>query len=71
MTTPGGQLELGACGATARHPSYGTRVCTMPAGHQPPPDAAPTSTDGWHRSSDHIRWATPEALARRAALAAA
>ncbi len=68
MTTSGGQLERDACGATARHPSYGTRVCTMPAGHRRPPDQPPTSTDGWHQSADHIRWATPEALAHRAAL---
>lgn len=70
MTTPGGQLELGACGATAHHPSYGTRVCVMPAGHRPPPDAAPTSTDGWHQSADGIRWATVQWLAFREEMAA-
>jgi len=67
VTAPGGQLELGACNATARHPSYGWRTCTMPTGHQPPPDAPPTSTAGWHRSADGIGWATPEALDNRAA----
>jgi hypothetical protein len=61
------QLELGTCGARARHPSYGTRTCTLPAGHQPPPGQPPTSTDGWHESTDHIRWATPQALANRTA----
>ena len=49
--------ELGACGATARHPSYGVRTCVLPAGHQPSPGRPPTSTDGWHESTDHIRWA--------------
>lgn len=44
------------CGAVAHLPSYGTRTCTLPAGHHPPPDTSPTSTDG-------IRWATAEALA--------
>lgn len=67
MSIPGGQLPLGACGHTARHPSYGWRTCVMPAGHQPPPDAPPTTTEGWHQSADHIRWATTEALARRTA----
>lgn len=61
------QLKLGTCGATARHPSYGWRTCTQPTGHQPPPGAPPTSTEGWHRSNDGISWATNEALARRAA----
>ena len=65
-----GQLELGACNAIARHPSYGSRTCTMPAGHQPPPDAAPTSTDGWHQSADGIRWATVQWLAFREEMAA-
>jgi len=67
VTDQGGQLELGACGADARHPSYGRRTCALPAGHQPPPDAPPTSTEGWHQSADHIRWATAETLAARAA----
>ena len=57
------QLTLGACGATGRHPSYGHRVCTQPAGHQPPPGQPSTSTEGWHESADHIRWATDQALA--------
>lgn len=52
-----GQLELGTCGAAARHPSYGRRVCVLPAGHQPLPGQPPTSTAGWHESDDHIRWA--------------
>lgn len=67
MTALGGQLELGACGATTRIPSYGRRTCVEPAGHQPPPDAPPTSTQGWHESADHIRWATPQAATQRAA----
>ena len=37
----------------------------MPAGHQPAPGQPSTSTEGWHESADHIRWATPQALARR------
>ena len=45
------------CGATARLPSYGHRVCVMPAGHQPDPDQPSTSTEGWHQSADGIRWA--------------
>lgn len=53
------------CGATAHLRSYGHRVCTQPAGHQPAPDQPPTSTEGWHQSTDHIRWATDEALAAR------
>ncbi len=44
------------CGATAHLHSYGRRVCVMPAGH---------STEGWHESADHIRWATDQALAAR------
>lgn len=67
MSTAGAQLEVGTCGATAHHPSHGTRTCALPTGHQPPPDAPATSTDGWHQSSDHIRWATAKALAARAA----
>ena len=51
------QLGLGTCGATARLPSYGHRVCVMPAGHQPDPDQPSTSTEGWHQSADGIRWA--------------
>lgn len=65
-----GYVVVCACGATATHPSYGTRTCTMPAGHQPPPDAAPTSTDGWHQSADGIRWATVQWLAFREEMAA-
>ena len=67
MTDLGGQLELGTCGAAARHPSYGVRTCALPAGHQPPTGQPPTSTEGWHQSADHIRWATAETLAARAA----
>jgi len=59
------QLELGTCGATTRLPSYGHRTCTQPAGHQPAPDQPSTSTEGWHQSADHVRWATDEALAAR------
>ena len=59
------QLGLGTCGATARLPSYGLRVCVEPAGHQPATDQPSTSTEGWHQSADDIRWATDEALAAR------
>lgn len=59
------QTEHGACRATTRLPSYGWRTCTQPAGHHPPPDAPPTSTAGWHRSTDNISWATDQALANR------
>ena len=59
------QLELGTCGATTRHRSYGHRTCVEPAGHQPAPDQPSTSTEGWHQSADGIRWATDEALAAR------
>ena len=59
------------CEATTHLRSYGLRVCVMPAGHQPAPGQPSTSTEGWHQSADHIRWATPEALARRAAALAA
>ena len=65
MRPTGGQLELGACGATARHPSYGWRTCVEAAGHQPAPGQPSTSTEGWHESVDHIRWATDQALAAR------
>ena len=54
-----------ACGATARLRSYGHRTCTQPASHQPAPDQPSTSTEGWHQSADHVRWATDEALAAR------
>ena len=35
------------------------------AGHQPAPDQPSTSTEGWHESADHIRWAPDQALAAR------
>ena len=62
------QPEPGVCGAVAHLRSYGRRTCTMPTGHQPPTGQPPTSTEGWHQSADHIRWATAETLAARAAL---
>ena len=58
-------MSDGVCGATTRLPSYGLRVCVEPAGHQPAPDQPSTSTEGWHQSADHVRWATDEALAAR------
>lgn len=64
------QLALGACGHTTRLRSYGQRSCTEPAGHQPPPDAPPTSTEGWHRHTHPdgtaVCWPTDQAIARRA-----
>ena len=65
------QLTIGACGHTTRLRSYGVRVCTEPAGHDIPPDAPPTSTEGWHRHThpdgSAVCWPTDQAIARREA----
>lgn len=65
------QLTIGACGHTTRLRSYGVRVCTEPAGHDIPPDAPATSTEGWHRHTHTdgtaVCWAPADVAARREA----